>query len=56
MGSDTTKAKLLRIDRKPIHQKFIPNIKKIQKSSNFNKNLVKLTPADGEKIDFEEFL
>ncbi|MDD2974974.1 MAG: type IV secretion system DNA-binding domain-containing protein [Aliarcobacter cryaerophilus] len=56
MGSDTTKAKLLRIDRKPIHQKFIPNIKKIQKSSNFNKNLVKLTPADDEKIDFEEFL
>jgi len=56
MGSDTTKAKLLRIEREPIHPKFVPNIRKIQKFGASSKNLRKLSDNDNEKIDFEEFL
>lgn len=51
-----TKARLEYIGRDPKYPKFIPNIRKIKKAGDFHKNLVKLTPADDEKIDFDEFL
>ncbi|MDX1808948.1 MAG: type IV secretion system DNA-binding domain-containing protein [Sulfurospirillaceae bacterium] len=51
-----TKARLEYIGRDPKCLKFVPNIRKIKKAGDFYKNLVKLTPVNSEKIDFEEFL
>lgn len=51
-----TKALLKYTSREQKYPKFVPNIRKIKKAGDFHKNLVKLTPADAEKIDFEAFL